>query len=347
MRETELDYEEYLAAGAAKAKYAEIYSSKHVFCFTHSADYDGIFSGEIVRRFFNGKVKLIPINFGDEDAKNVLKKWDFTGADVIICDFCFDDDIMEEIARTAHSLTWLDHHASAIDRMKKLKSFDKFYGIWTTKHSGAYNTWCWFYNNMKLISASDRDDVPEIINIVSKYDTWTFTHAEMQKMMAIQLGMKALDIKFGSELFDVLLYEVKNNGNITYDMYQNLMNQIIQTGSAIDKYNQNYSYHSYERMAFDVVFKVKGRKLVGCALNIDAHSDSFRYVYDKDRHDFCISFHRLGDKCASKWTYGIYIMNDKKGKISAIDIAQHISPSGGGHPSASGATTDELIKELQ
>jgi len=98
MREIEIDYEEYVAAGAAKAKYAELYSSKHIFCFSHSADYDGIFSAEIVRRFFNGKVKIIPINFGDEDAKNILKKWDFTGADVIICDFCFDDDIMEEIA---------------------------------------------------------------------------------------------------------------------------------------------------------------------------------------------------------------------------------------------------------
>lgn len=219
MKETEIDYEEYVAAGAAKAKYAEIYSSKHVFCFSHSADFDGIFSAEIVRRFFNGKVKIIPINYADDDAKNVLKKWDFTGADVIVCDFCFPDEVMEEIASTAHSLTWCDHHASAIERMQKIKSFSKFYGVWTTKHSGAYNTWCWFYNNMKLATGIEKEEVPEIIDIVSEYDTWTFKKSEMQKMFAIQYGMKALGITFGAELLDVLLYEVRNDNNVTYDMY--------------------------------------------------------------------------------------------------------------------------------
>ena len=43
-------------------------------------------------------------------------------------------------------------------------------------------------------------------------------------MYALQLGMKALGLTFGSDLFDILLYEVKNDNSITYDMYQNLLN---------------------------------------------------------------------------------------------------------------------------
>ena len=91
------------------------------------------------------------------------------------------------------------------------------------------------------------------------------------------------------------------------------MNQIIQTGSAIDKYNYNYNYQSFKRHAFDIEVKVKGKKLVGCALNANCHSEGFKYIYDKDKHDFCLVFNRLGDSCASKWNYGVYIMDDKKG----------------------------------
>ena len=72
---------------------------------------------------------------------------------------------------------------------------------------------------MKLATGIEKEEVPEIIDIVSKYDTWTFKKSEMQKMFAIQYGMKALGITFGAELLDVLLYEVRNDNNVTYDMY--------------------------------------------------------------------------------------------------------------------------------
>ena len=346
-RESEIDFEEYLEAGEAKAKLAELYTSRHKFCFTHSADFDGIFSGEIVRRFFDGKVKIIPINYADDLAKDILNKWDFIDCDIIICDFCFSNEIMEELVKTAHSVTWLDHHISAIERISKLDCYSKIHGIQSTKHSGAYNTWCWFYNNMKLASAADFELVPEIIVDVSKYDTWTFKKSEQQRMYALQLGMKALGLTFGSELFDILLYEVKNDNSITYDMYQNLLNQILQTGTAIDKYNQNYRYKSLERKAFDITLKVKGKKLVGCCLNSSCNTPGFKYVYDKDRHDFCLTFQKLGDSCSKQWTYSIYIMPDKYGKVSAVDIAKSISSDAGGHVGAAGASTKELLKELR
>lgn len=345
MNEREIDYEDYLAAGAAKAKYAELYSSKHKFCFTHSADYDGVFCGEIVRRFFDGKVKIIPINFADKAAKTVTKDWDFTDCDVIICDFCFDDATMIEIAEVAHSVTWIDHHISAIERMQKLECIKKIHGIWNVKHSAAYNAWCWFYNNMKLASSVD-GEVPAIINDISLYDTFKFARKDANRLIAQQLGMKALGLTFGSELFDILLYEIKNTNNITYDMYENLIMQIHNIGMSVQKYNDNYTYKSFKRNAFNFTLKVNGKKLRGVAINANCHSHSFKYVYDKDKHDFCLEFMHLGEECDEKWTYGIYVMPDKIDKISAVKIAQAISPNGGGHPGAAGASTKELLKEL-
>ena len=78
-RESEIDFEEYLAAGEAKAKLAELYTSRHKFCFTHSADFDGIFSGEnfkevIVDAIETAKVVIFVSSVNSNASRYVIRE---------------------------------------------------------------------------------------------------------------------------------------------------------------------------------------------------------------------------------------------------------------------------------
>ena len=57
---------------------------KNVFCFTHSVDYDGIFSGEIVRAYYKNNVKIIPITYADKEVHTIFNDHNLKDAIVII-----------------------------------------------------------------------------------------------------------------------------------------------------------------------------------------------------------------------------------------------------------------------
>ena len=223
--------------------------------------------------------------------------------------------------------------------MKKLDCFDKFYGIWNSKHSGAFHTWSWFFNNMK--TAPSAEEVPEIIDIISKFDTWTFAKRDKDFMISIQNGLKAVGAELGSPVFKTLLYQLKNPDEVLFDDYARLFNEVQMKGQAVLDFDKNWKFKEYVRQAFDIKITVNGHKLVGCAINSPGYSDNFMYAYDKKRHDFCLAYYKLGN---GKWTGSIYIMDDKAAtkKVKAYEIARHFSPTGGGHENAAGFETKEL-----
>lgn len=342
-------YDDYKSRIMIPESYSNIYDGKRkVICFTHSEDFDGIFSSEIVKRFFP-KVKIVPINYGDAAYKTVLDDFNFKNVDVIIADFSFDAKVMETIADIAHSVTWCDHHKTAIEKMKEV-NFSKrenVYGLQSIKHSGAYLVWCWFFNNMKMTDYETKDNVPEIIEYVSKYDTFTFKRSEESFMYDIQQGMRALGITFDSECFDILLFELVPEAKaVDINKYQQLMNEIIASGHIVNEYNSNYLFKTYERHAYDVTVKVKGKNIVGVALNAPGYSQMFKYVYDKSKHFFMLKYCRLGN---GQWVGSIYIPDDKINDVDASEIAITIAgeKNAGGHRGAAGFHTNSLPSFLK
>lgn len=341
-----VDYSDYAKQARMPKDYSEIYTATKRFCFTHSEDFDGVFAGEIVRKFFGGKIKVVPVNYGEAGYATVLEDYDLKNADIVITDFSFDEKTMMKMAEVCRTVTWCDHHKSAIDKMKPLgfSKLDNVYGLQTEKWSGAELAWAWFYNKMQC---KDMSDEPDIVRMVGEYDTWRFRKSDKDELVALQNGMKASGVTFESEHFDWLLYELEDTEGRTYEAvsaYQSEMTEMLQKGYAVGEYQRNYLFKDYAKFAYDVKVKVGGRTLTGCALNVPDYSDAFMYCYDKSKHDFCVKFHKKGEM----WNYSVYIMDDKKGKVSAIDVAKTIAPgNAGGHPGAAGAHTKVLVKEIR
>jgi oligoribonuclease NrnB/cAMP/cGMP phosphodiesterase (DHH superfamily) len=99
---------------------------------------------------------------------------DCIGRDVVIVDFSYPRVAMEHIIDTCKTLTWLDHHATAIadsgDLMpprtmqRQSDGPTKVRGALRTDRSGAWLTWEWFRGN----------DVPTMVQLVDDRDRWVF-----------------------------------------------------------------------------------------------------------------------------------------------------------------------------
>ena len=64
--------------------------------------------------------------------------------DVILVDFSYKRDVLENMLRTASSITILDHHISAADDLAELMANGAIDGVFDMNRSGAMITWCWF-----------------------------------------------------------------------------------------------------------------------------------------------------------------------------------------------------------
>lgn len=312
----------------------KVMNNRKKFCISHSADYDGIFSAELVRFLYND-VTIIPINYADKLVNEIFNKFDFNDSDVIICDFSFSDDIMQKFVDICHEVVWCDHHKTAIDRITKQQYFEKIKGCQSVKYSGAELTWAWLYNNGSI---DNMDNEPEIIKWIGMYDTWSFKNDnEKEYALYIQNGLKAYGIVLNNIEFNILL-------NQQHEKYQELLNYIINIGKLKREYQLKFQFHLYADIARTVQFVINGIKLNACVLNAKCYSDTFMYAYDSTKHDFCLRYTQTND---GKWTYSVYIIQDKKPKVDAITIAKYISPeNSGGHINCAGASTDNIITEL-
>lgn len=101
----------------------------------HSADYDGIFCREIARKFLGEKdVEFIGWNYGDE-----LIRYPDDGA-VLVMDLspeCFKG----LPHRAVETLTWIDHHKTAIEKFSKDIQGYRIDGV-----AACRLAWQWFSN---------------------------------------------------------------------------------------------------------------------------------------------------------------------------------------------------------
>ena len=83
------------------------------------------------------------------------------GHDVYMVDFAYKAPVVQEIARTANSVTVLDHHKSAYEDLGPLLTHDVIQGVFDLERSGAMITWGYFHPGVKppplLAHIQDRD----------------------------------------------------------------------------------------------------------------------------------------------------------------------------------------------
>lgn len=129
---------------------------------THAHCPDGLFASFVVAEKYPG-IKTVFCTYSSEPP------WDdIDGKDVIITDFSFKRDVLEEINARAKSLVVIDHHKTAQEDLDGL-DFCKF----DMDHSGAVLTWMHLFPGYS---------VPKILQYIEDRDLWKFVLPHSKEM---------------------------------------------------------------------------------------------------------------------------------------------------------------------
>lgn len=332
-------------------------------CIYHSIDLDGWMSAAIVKYWFNQQE--VPNKEG-EDCNTI----DFIGYNygqpipdlseyerVIMCDISFPAEIMGQMAfEKSSNFIWIDHHISAINDYEKLhKEFNEKHnlnqkypeGLRNTKFAACELTWLYFMTDQNKLHFDDEDvkNMPEIIRLLGMYDS--FRHKgtdEEQKILEFQYGARQCISNY-EEAYDYLIRSKDDKLHQSGQYFDNVINQIYDSGKAIYKYLCTDAKQAYKN-GFQIELKepvydinsvgagFAKRKFI-CINKERFNPINFGINYHEGGYDGCACFYRRPD---GKWSFSLY--NDN-GNVDCSVIAKQFG--GGGHRGASGFTCDDNV----
>lgn len=184
-------------------------------CFYHRADFDGVCSAAIVKKFVPG-CELYGIDYGDPfpwdkvmDGPQVSAAELEAGSglprrQVYMVDFSLPPDEMKRLAEVS-DLTWIDHHKSALDSNMGLEVL----GYQTSALAGCELTWLWFTRGESekyLVRGMDPtaeqvSRLPEAVRLLGRYDVFDLGCSPSEERFAPVAGWEAL-------------YEVSTRGQV-------------------------------------------------------------------------------------------------------------------------------------
>lgn len=140
-------------------------------CIYHGNCADGFGAAWVVRRAAQLRGDLADWEFYPGVYQSAPP--DVTGKDVIMVDFSYKSPIIEEMLKTAKSITIIDHHKSAIEDLMRLESRtsvgmdfrDPLYFYFDLNHSGAMLAWKFYFPDQ---------EPPQLLRHIEDRDLWKF-----------------------------------------------------------------------------------------------------------------------------------------------------------------------------
>lgn len=281
-------------------------------CFYHSADFDGICSGAIVKKRYP-MCEMYPINYGEKFPWDSIEPQE----QVFMVDFSLQpfEDTLKLADRCI--LTLIDHHRSVINDFNKHvpdpRTRFKLFGVLKEDKAACESTWEYFYPKTK---------VPRVVTLLGRYDIWDH---EDPDVLPFQYGMRAVHqmyLKPGSIWWNKLFQG-------------EYIDRRIKEGKTIMKYEGSVNTRIMELFSFEGLFPWNNNLFVTLYLNRGGvNSKTFKSHYIPDRHELMVSFVRIP---GGKWTVSLYTTHEH---IDCGKIAKSLG--GGGHPKAAGFQTDSL-----
>lgn len=289
-----------------------------MICIYHSKDLDGYCSGAIVKRKYPD-AKLVGYDYGQPFP---LTDEEISGQDIVMIDVSLPMAEMFKLSDKCKSLTWIDHHISAIKEFRAYVDGGTKIGISAILEDGiaaCEGGWKYFFPD---------EPMPTAVWLLGIYDTWR-NKSEIfdwdTKVMPFQYGMRM--ICSSAETFPQDLFSNEQNIDISYaDAY---CSKITESGKLILSYQKTQNERAC-KMSFETEFE--GLKAI-CLNNGGANSQVFESVYDESKHDVMIPFVFTG----KHWTFSLYTT---KNEVDCSIIAK--SMGGGGHKKAAGFQLSEL-----
>ena len=209
------------------------FNQKNTICIHHN-DADGRASAAIVRGALGKDVRLYEMNYGDP------VPWDQidSAENVIIVDFSLPREDMLRLLKEK-SLTWIDHHKSAIDELSAYAS--SFPGIQDTEEAACVLTWRHFH---------PETEVPRAIVLIGDRDIWRWAEADTG---AFNEGLFNQDTRPQNDaLWEPLLADdrtalktLTDKGRVLHD------NHILRIKRTINRYGFAIQFEGYRTLAIN------------------------------------------------------------------------------------------------
>ena len=293
----------------------------------HHHDLDGFTAGSVALLAFPGS-DSVSLNY--EASAKIPTVEDLAEYErVVVVDYTLPPETMKAL-NEAGKLLWIDHHVSSIRKSVEW-GYDGAPGLRSgegcEKLCGAELAWRFFQGG----------EIPRFLQLVGEFDTFRNSHApEFREVV--------MPFFYGSQLAMERMRPA-NSGNPDFLLKSaadflgdGLCDDFIAKGKLIREYNLVY----YEGLMRESSFVRNLWGLRVLCFNCAGHGSlNMQPFFDPEQHDAMLLYSYDG----SGWSYGIYTDSVTKGHVNLSEIA--VSYGGGGHRSAAGFHTRELLPELQ
>ena len=283
-------------------------------CFYHSADLDGLCSGHIVESNVPC-CRTYAINYDDPFPWDMIDK----DTDVYMVDFSlqpFTD--MLRLINEAKSLTWIDHHKTAIHNLTPAEP-----GVLVTSEIPNFNVYCrigigacelcWEYFH------PDKP-VPYGVHLLAAYDVWDHTDpATLPFQYYARIHMHHAP---GDAQLDFMISDTLNPAHLT-------------TGNGIMLYEAQLNAKIVRSYAYDT--ELAGLRVLAWNRH-PSNSLNFASLWDPKKYDAMCAY----GYCRDKWVVSLYT---DKSDVDVSAVAK--SFGGGGHAGAAGFHTETLPEGLK
>ena len=337
----------------------------------HREDNDGVFSGSLFYDYLLNKLRIdsknihfLPADYNIlsdfsksySDIETLKEKYD----SIIMTDISFNDaSYMKKLFKEYNNdFIWCDHHAPII-HLSHEKHFSETPGIRDTQRSAILNVWKYLYDQFD--EAYNQKKVPELLRILSAYDSWTY-EKEGYEFEYVRNINKAVTIKYNLDIYNVLplvkmireSYLDKQPSANMSGLYRDipLIKELHEYGKKLNDYddiiNKNIIMTSGD-CSWEVRFedKDRGRPLFhkACAIFHQGATNStmFKCLKNKGINHGLVFKHQPN----GNWVLSMYNISDDEWTHCGDFLKERYN--GGGHKGAAGCTLtqEQFIKILK
>lgn len=288
-------------------------STIKLVCIYHRIDLDGQCSAAIVGKWSDdhgkGQVEYVPYNYGDEIPWDRLK-----GNDVVMVDCSFTPDAMRRLQQEARTLTWIDHHVSAIEACEEAKVHPP--GLREIGKAGCELTWQHFFQSKSI---------PPGVFLLGRHDVWDLEADP--RVEPFQYAMRSFETEPTSSVWTALF---ESYGETVDAFGRSWLQDMVGIGQQIQRYQEKQDRLAAQAGAFETTITgPKGEEYRGIAINSSGRgSKSLEPVYDPERHDVMVTYRRTRKR---SWAISFYAYKEE---VPCHEIAKQYG--GGGHQGAAG-----------
>ena len=166
-----------------------------VIVLYHKNCNDGFVSAMVMRNYIQDVV-CIPVQYNEGVPKEVMED-DGKFTTLIILDFSFPHETLNELASKFRGVFVLDHHKTFIDQIKQVDESEVRYE-WL--FSSEENEYAWVsgakmtYTVMSAIHGYSGLEMPKLVNLTSRHDTWKHHGNYRDEAFKLQTGLMSLRI---------------------------------------------------------------------------------------------------------------------------------------------------------